>query len=704
MNDPVGVFSCSFLRAVLTCATGVSVLLAALPARSAEPIEEIVVTGEFRRSTLIDTAASVSIVPLEDYRSGSVNHLEEILGRLPNVNFASGGSRARFVQIRGIGERGQFTEPLNPSVALVQDGVDLSGLGSTATLFDVAQVEVMRGPQGTLYGANALAGLVNVRTADPTETLEARLQLDGGDYGALGVGAVVSGPLGAASGFRVAARQYRDDGFLDNDHLGSSDTNERDERTLRGKVTFQPDDATLLTAVLGHVDVDNGYDAFSLDNDRTTLSDEPGRDRQRSTYGSLSLQRSASPVFSFEGVLGLVGGRTDYGYDEDWTFAGFHPDGYASTDRYLRDRDVASLDLRWLSEPEGRLFGTTDWVVGLYGLTQEDTLDRRYTFADPFDSEFSIDRTAAYAELEHPLGDAWRARAGVRVERHASRYRDSAGVAFDPQDTLTGGRAVLEWDYRPGAMAYLSTSRGYKAGGFNISGTLDADLRGYDPEHLWNHELGIKGRWLDERLTARAALFLMQRDDVQVETSIVRVRTDGSAEFIDLVTNAAEGFNRGLELEAEWQVTDTVATFAAVGLLDTEFQDFTNQNGEDLEGEPQAHAPRWQGLAGVEWRPLSHWYVRVEAEGKDSFFYSNSERFVPRPDDIRSDAYVLWHASVGFEAERFSLKLWARNLSDEDFATRGYYFGNDPRDGYAPHGYVQLGEPRRVGVTVTVWN
>ncbi|HAR30715.1 MAG TPA: TonB-dependent receptor, partial [Gammaproteobacteria bacterium] len=148
MNDPVGVFSCFFLRAVLTCATGVSVLLAALPARSAEPIEEIVVTGEFRRSTLIDTAASVSIVPLEDYRSGSVNHLEEILGRLPNVNFASGGSRARFVQIRGIGERGQFTEPLNPSVALVQDGVDLSGLGSTATLFDVAQVEVMRGPQG----------------------------------------------------------------------------------------------------------------------------------------------------------------------------------------------------------------------------------------------------------------------------------------------------------------------------------------------------------------------------------------------------------------------------------------------------------------------------------------------------------------------------------------------------------------------------
>ncbi|MGA1370835.1 MAG: TonB-dependent receptor [Pseudomonadales bacterium] len=704
MNDPVRFLLRSLFRVALVNVVGASVFFAALPARSTELIEEIVVTGEFRRATLVDTAASVSVVPLEDYRSGTVNHLEEILGRLPNVNLASGSSRARFVQIRGIGERGQFTEPLNPSVALVQDGVDLSGLGSTATLFDVAQVEVLRGPQGTLYGANALAGLINIRSADPTDEFAARLQLDGGDYGAVGVGAVVSGPINPSSGFRLAARQYRDDGFLDNDHLRASDTNERDERTVRSKLTYAPNETTTWTTVLGYVDVDNGYDAFSLDNNRSTLSDEPGRDRQRSTYASLGVRLAESPLVAFEGVLGLVSGRTDYGYDEDWTFSGFHPDGYASTDRYLRDREVASLDLRWLSAPEGRLFGVTDWVVGFYGLTQEDTLDRRYTFADPFDSEFSIDRTAAYAEVDHPLGDTVRARVGARVEQHASRYRDSEGVAYDPDDRLLGGRAVLEWDYRPGAMAYISTSRGYKAGGFNISGTLDADLRGYDPEALWNHEIGVKGRWLDDRLTARAAVFLMHRDDVQVETSIVRVRPDGSAEFIDLISNAAEGVNQGLELEAEWQVAATWSAFAALGLLDTAFDDFTNQNGEDLDGEPQAHAPRWQGLAGLEWRPMAGWYARVEAEGKDSFYYSNSERLVPRRDDVRSDAYVLWHATVGFEGERFAVKFWARNLGDEEYATRGYYFGNDPRDGYAPHGYVQLGEPRRVGVTVTLWN
>ncbi|MGA1677609.1 MAG: TonB-dependent receptor domain-containing protein, partial [Pseudomonadales bacterium] len=188
------------------------------------------------------------------------------------------------------------------------------------------------------------------------------------------------------------------------------------------------------------------------------------------------------------------------------------------------------------------------------------------------------------------------------------------------------------------------------------------------------------------------------------ETSIVRVRPDGSAEFIDLISNAAEGVNQGLELEAEWQVAATWSAFAALGLLDTAFDDFTNQNGEDLDGEPQAHAPRWQGLAGLEWRPMAGWYARVEAEGKDSFYYSNSERLVPRRDDVRSDAYVLWHATVGFEGDRFAVKFWARNQGDEEYATRGYYFGNDPRDGYAPHGYVQLGEPRRVGVTVTLWN
>jgi iron complex outermembrane recepter protein len=674
-------------------------------ASASGPIEELVVTGEFRQSRLLDSVGGISVLSLEDQRSGTVNHLEEVLGWLPNVNFASGGSRARFVQIRGIGERGQFSEPLNPSVGLVLDGVDLSGIGVTATLFDVDQVEVLRGPQGTLYGANALAGLINVRSNDPSETFESRLRLDGGNYGAYGVGAVVSGPLSPELGYRLAVQQHRDDGFIRNRYLGRS-TNDRDELTVRGKLAWQPSDDLRWTFAAGVVDADNGYDAFSLDNDRNTRSDEPGSDSQETRYASVAVSWEMNDAVAVAGTLGWSSSDSDYGYDEDWTFDGFHPFGYAAVDRYQRDRENLSLDLRLLSTPEGRLFGgRTDWVIGVYALDQSVDLTRTYTFLpEDFTSEFEIQRLAVYGELEHPLADRTRVILGLRAERHEADYRDSEAVQFDPVDRMYGGRLVLERDLAENAMGYASVTRGYKAGGFNISGTLDEDLREFDPEVLWNYEVGVKGRWFDGRLSARGAAFVMQRDDVQVDTSIVRVREDGSAEFIDLIGNAAEGTNRGLELELDFLATEALTLFANVGLLDTEFKSFVNNRGEDMSGLEQAHAPGYQFFAGAEYRFAPAWYLRVESEGKDAYFFSNSERFVPVRSDVRSDSYALWHASLGYEADRWSIKLWGRNLTDQDYPVRGFYFGNDPRDGYTARGYFQLGEPRRYGVTFTLQN
>ncbi|MEQ9006164.1 MAG: TonB-dependent receptor, partial [Pseudomonadales bacterium] len=188
---------------------------------------------------------------------------------------------------------------------------------------------------------------------------------------------------------------------------------------------------------------------------------------------------------------------------------------------------------------------------------------------------------------------------------------------------------------------------------------------------------------------------------VQVDTSLTLVRDDGSAEFVDLIDNAARGGNRGIELEVDYQPLPALSLFAHVGLLDSEFDDFVNSSGEDLDGEEQAHAPGYQFFAGFEYRFAPGWFVRVESEGRDRFYLSNSSRFVPDRDDVRSDAYALWHASAGFQGERLGVKVWGRNLSDQEFVTRGFYFGNDPRDGYTPRGFFQLGEPRRYGVSLT---
>jgi outer membrane receptor protein involved in Fe transport len=660
-----------------------------------EPLDEIVVTGEFRTTALDALPASVSVLDGEVIEDRGARHVEELLALIPNVNLAGGSARSRFFQIRGIGERGQFAEPFNPSVGVLVDGVDLSTAANAATLFDVEQVEVFRGPQGTRYGANALAGLVNVRTNSPTEAFEARAGLEAANYDALTLDAAVSGPLAERLGARLAVQRHSSDGFNENFYLRRTDTNERDELSMRGKLRWAPSDYIVVDTVVGRIDLDNGYDAFSLDNDRDMLSDEPGRDAVESTLGSVDIVWNGAGAFVVEASVADAQSDSVYGYDEDWTYVGFHPFGYSSTDYYLRDQRALTTELRVLSKESSRLFsGSTDWVIGVYALDSDEDLTRVYTFLPaPFTSEFAIARHALFGELQSDLGTRTRLTAGIRYEQHSSEYADSAGVEFSPDDDLHGWRLSVDRTLTDTLLGYVAASRGYKAGGFNQDGTLDPDLRLYDPETLLSYELGLKGTFGGGRLSARLALFRMLRDDVQIASSITRTRPDGSSEFIEFVGNAAEGTNDGIEAEIAFVVNDRLEFMASVGLLDSEYEAFVNSAGQDLDGREQAHAPAYQFAISGRYSFADGWYLEIGAEGRDAFYFSDSH-------SERSRAYELVNALVGFERGDWDLRLWGRNLTDEDQFIRGYYFGNDPRIDYAERGYTQLGEPRRVGISV----
>ncbi|CAN0605396.1 unnamed protein product, partial [Ectocarpus sp. 12 AP-2014] len=180
----------------------------------------VVVTAELRRTSLLEQAASTSVLDAELMRRRNAVHLEDLLQVAPNINLSGGSSRARFYQVRGVGERSQFVEPLNPSVGLLIDNIDFSGLGTGAALFDMDQVEILRGPQGTLHGANALAGLINMRSAAPQDEFGARLYSGIGDYGRRELGASVTGPIADDTlMYRIAAFTHRSDGFMENAHL-----------------------------------------------------------------------------------------------------------------------------------------------------------------------------------------------------------------------------------------------------------------------------------------------------------------------------------------------------------------------------------------------------------------------------------------------------------------------------------------------------
>ncbi len=659
-------------------------------------IEEIIVSADFRASAIDQISASVSVLDSTLIQQRNAQHLEDLLINAPNVNLASGASRARFIQIRGIGERGQFVEPLNPSVGVIIDGVDFSGIGNAGLLYDVEQVEVFLGPQGTRYGSNALAGLINLKSREATEEFSAGMQLESANHDSRGVAGYVSGPLGSESvRFRLSGQNIRSDGFNHNDFLDRP-TNKRDETSLRGKLSWDIADDISLDLSATYLDIDNGYDAFSLDNVRNTLSDEPGFDRQRADILGANLRIGRFEHFTVEAIAGYADASLAYGYDEDWVFQGFHPRGYSSTDEYHRDRRTRSGEIRMVSTPEGALFnGRTDWVTGLYSLRQDDSLTRVYTFAaNDFNSRYRMDRLAWFADTETHLDTRWSLEAGLRLERFQARYNDSNLVGFRPDEDLLGGKLALNYLLESGNRVYASASRGYKTGGFNTDGTLDADLREFGAEKVWNYELGFKGTLFD-RVTTRAAVFYMKRDDVQISSSIVRVRDDGSAEFISYTGNAAAGNNYGAELSLDWQATDQLRLYGNVGLLETEYRNYVNASGDNLDGRRQAHAPRRQYTVGADYAILPNLRADVNLQGRGDFYFSDGH-------DAMSPAYDLLNANLIYTWDKWRFTLWGRNLTDKDYFVRGYFFGNDPRDGYNARPFTQLAEPRRYGLTLNL--
>ena len=669
-----------------------------LAAAAENTIEEIIVTADFRARSELDMATSVTVMTEAVIKSRSAQHFEELANAIPNVNYASGSNRARFFQIRGIGERSQFVAPINPSVGFLVDNVDFSGAATIATMLDVKQVEILRGPQGTRYGANALAGLINVKTHDPEDQFAASLKLGAADYNTQAITAVVTGPVTESVRARLAVGSHRSDGYYENSFLRTKRNNSQDEQSIRGKLSAEMSASWQLDLSLSHVDIDNGYDAFTLDNSRTTLSDEPGQDQQESL--ALAIESSWQlDSFDLKLIVGLADSDMEYGYDEDWTFAGIHPDGYMSRDNYIRDRKTQSLEFRFLSNDSSRLFSdSTDWLFGVYTLNSSESLTREYTFlASDFRSDYDFDTAAVFFQLDSSLSEKLTLETGLRVERRDTIYRDSELLGFSPTETLWGGGVAANYLLNSNTMAYASIARGYKAGGFNTDGTLDADLREFGEEFLVEYEMGIKSNLLENKLHLKAALFHDDRHEQQVKSSTGRIRANGSTEFVDFIGNAAEGTNNGVEFEAVWTPSEQLGLTASLGLLDATFDSFVNSENQDLSGRDQAHAPGYMAHLAADYN-LGAWSLSVSLDAKDEFYFSDSH-------NVQSDPYELLNMNLSYSGEQWSLSFWGRNLTNQDYAVRGFFFGefgNDPRKGYAPEPYVQYGEPRMVGVSYEV--
>jgi iron complex outermembrane receptor protein len=673
---------------------------------AAVTLEPVRVTADLWETPLDRLPASVSVYDDAALRAGAVRHFSDLVDQIPNLTWTGATSRPRYLQIRGIGENSQYEgETPDSTVRFLVDDLDFTGLGTVAGTFDVRQVEVLRGPQAGAFGANAAGGLVRLVSNAPTPFWTGQVEASAGGDDLREGGFAVGGPLASAKPdqlmMRLAVYQHQSDNFRHNVTV-NRDTDARDEFTARLRITANPTPAWHWDAALFYADDDNGFDEFALNNNgRLTYSDQAGRDAQRSKAASLRGTFTGLAGVRLTTISSGTWTNSVYSYDDDWT-----PASYAGFSDLRRDRRVLNQELRADSAVTHGALGWLDrWTLGAYVSDTKET--GRYVDTNPYDvtglrTRYRATNTALYAQAGHDFGAGTRLVFGLRGERidltgrgTRSHFTPPAGptdpeTTFRPafDDTLWGGKLTLEHDVGDRTLVFASVTRGYKAGGINIDARINppADPLTYDTETLWNYEAGLRGTWLEQRVTADVTAFYLQRRDTQVRDA---AGFGGSYRFF--TSNGNDAHVAGVEAAATFALTKEFSLHGSVAHMESQLERFTLQNGNRGGGRALANTPRYGYTAGARFHSVAGFFANADLIGRGQQFDSNNQNESRRP-------FHVLNASVGFARGPWTFTVWGRNILDERYEKRVFFFGNEDPD-YIETRYEDRADPRQIGVT-----
>ena len=661
-------------------------------------IDEIIVTADFRERPLTEIPSSVTVMDSSFVEEIAVQHFEELVNFVPNFNWSGDGNRARYFQIRGVGETSQYEGAPNPSIGFIIDDIDFSGIGTIATLFDIQSVNVLRGPQGSRYGANALGGLIYLKSTEPSEERDGKIQFGFAGDNAFSFGAALGGKINedASKTFRISAHKYKSDGFRKNSYLNSNDTNGRDESTIRARLKVLGDNEFEANLSMIYANINNGYDAFSIDNTFTMLSDNPGKDAQESIGASLRLNWNDIGGGSLTSITAMANSRIDFDFDADWgnenSWAPFIYDYVTFNDRKRR---TLSQELR---------YQTQNWLFGLYALKLSDGLtkldlgdyfDPIYDYSSAlnynFDSDYQALNLSFFGQYTNEIKSGTNISAGLRIEKRYTEYHDSESLTADPSENLWGADIGLVHTLNDSLSIFGVISKGYKASGFNL-GLVPDNIRFYDAEALWMAEIGIKTISLNDSLIFNSSIFHQWRFDQQVKTSFQLTPGDPTT-FGFATLNVDESRMIGLETELNWTPNDNWELYANLGLLNGAFERIpVNLGIESLLGRDQAHAPAYTFAGGVSYDANNGFFARFDFTAKDEFYFSASH-------DQKSKSFGLMNTRFGFEKNNWLVSIWSRNLFNKEHAVRGFFFGNEPPDFFDTL-YTRFGDPKQFGLTI----
>ena len=465
---------------------------------------------------------------------------------------------------------------------------------------------------------------------------------------------------------------------------------------------------TTLKLLVTQIDLNDPADIWTIDGSLNTLSDRPGMDSQKTNAYGIKLFHQFDR-FEFQSLTSLTDTDVEISYDADWGNPNSHaPYIYDYFSETLRDRETFSQELRWVSDAANFAVNQNiEWVAGIsYFEVNEDNLKKDdgiygdpsdpfgpYASQSSFSSKFSSKNLSLFGNLDYFIDESITVSIGARWENYESNYSDSFGESFNPSDRISGGKVSLNKNLDANSNIFLSVARGFNQGGFNLNLGLAPDSKNnnlyYDPEFLTNYEVGFNSQFFDSKMDIAAVIFYSDREDQQVLISTQVDPTDPNT-FSFLTQNAAEGINKGLELNVDMQLNESLHYFARFGLLKTEINNWKSRL--DLEGRAQAHAPEKSYALGLNWFVTERASLSIDVVGKSSFYYSDSH-------NNQSKSYSLTNINFDYLIGDWTYSIWARNIFDEYYSVRGFYFGNEAPD-FKDTLYERHGDPRHVGFSM----